>query len=507
MPTMTVSGDLNARITQFQTAFDGGIARGSGSSMSVSSGASATVALSGSGLSVASSGSTFINGTVNEMVLQELDLNNIPDFFIWLTISDISESGANLFELIERTSTTATGRFDEAYFADFLAGEDWAITGEDGDDTIAPGVEISLGRNDTIDGGAGDDSLDGGAGRDVVLGGTGNDTIVAAGSDDVDAGADDDLILADRTMDGSVDGGADSDTLRLLASADGVAVDLAAGTFGAGGTVAGIEVVEALGTGDDTLTGDDGANRLLADGGADLLQGGAGIDTLQGGDGDDTLDGGAGADVLEGGDGYDVASYESATRSVRVDLQNPAISFGDAVGDTFVDIEEFQTGGGIDQLRGDGSENIFRTGGVSDRLYGRAGDDMLFGEAGADAFYGGLGADTMTAGDDAGRRDRFIYFNAAESDVGAGNRDVITDYVPGEDRIELSRIDADITQGFKQRFDFIGDAAFSNTAGELRFEQQGGITLVQADRDGDGIADFEIELTGTLTLTTDDFLI
>ncbi|MFN3210922.1 MAG: M10 family metallopeptidase C-terminal domain-containing protein, partial [Roseovarius sp.] len=103
-------------------------------------------------------------------------------------------------------------------------------------------------------------------------------------------------------------------------------------------------------------------------------------------------------------------------------------------------------------------------------------------EAGADAFYGGLGADTMTGGADAGRTDRFIYFNAVETGVGAGNRDVITDFVSGEDRIELRRIDADITQGFKQLFDFIGDAAFSNTAGELRYEQVGGNTIVQADR-------------------------
>ncbi|WP_050531880.1 calcium-binding protein [Pseudaestuariivita atlantica] len=266
------------------------------------------------------------------------------------------------------------------------------------------------------------------------------------------------------------------------------------------------DVVDLLDGNDrfDALAGDDS---VLGNTGDDFIFGGSGIDTLEGGDGDDTLDGGAGGDVLDGGDGYDIADYGSATRSVRVDLQNPNISFNDAAGDSFISIEEYRTHDGIDQLRGDAGDNIFRTGGVSDRLYGRAGDDMLFGEAGADAFYGGLGADIMTGGSDAGRRDRYIYFNASESGVGTGNRDVITDYVAGEDRIELSRIDADLTQGFKQRFDFIGDAAFSGTGGELRFEQQGGITLVQADRDGDGMADFEIELTGTHTLTTDDFLI
>ncbi|MFN3210918.1 MAG: M10 family metallopeptidase C-terminal domain-containing protein [Roseovarius sp.] len=133
-------------------------------------------------------------------------------------------------------------------------------------------------------------------------------------------------------------------------------------------------------------------------------------------------------------------------------------------------------------------------------------DDMLHGEAGADAFYGGMGADTMTGGDDAGGAP-FIYFNAAETGAGAGNRDVITDFATGEDRIELGRIDADITQGFKQAFAFIGAAGFSGLAGELRYTQAGGSTIVQADRDGDGVADMEIELTGAINLVADDFLI
>src|SRR6056297_3236226 len=259
--------------------------------------------------------------------------------------------------------------------------------------------------------------------------------------------------------------------------------------------------------GANVIRGLEGYDILRGGVGNDTLSGGEGNDTLEGGDGDDTLDGGAGGDTFDGGAGRDTVTYESATRSVRVDLQNSAFMFNDAVGDTFTSIEVFQTGNTIDQLRGDSGANEFYTGGLSDRLYGRAGDDLLFGETGADAFYGGVGADTMTAGDDAGRRDRFIFFNMVESGVGEGNRDVITDFVSGEDRIEISRFDADITQGFKLRFDFIADAAFSNTAGELRYEQTGGITIVQADVNGDSAADFEIELTGTINLQLGDFLL
>ena len=260
-------------------------------------------------------------------------------------------------------------------------------------------------------------------------------------------------------------------------------------------------------SGNDTLLGGPGEDSLSGLGGNDHLSGGADDDTLLGGANADTLDGGAGGDHLDGGAGRDVASYESATRSVRVDLQNSQFMYGDAVGDTFVSIEVFRTGNTVDQLRGDDQANEFYTGGLSDRLYGRRGDDLLFGEDGADAFYGGLGADTMTGGDQADRRDRYIYFAIQESRPGAGNRDVITDFVAGEDRIEISRFDADTTQGFKQHFTFVGDAGLSGTAGELTYVHAGGNTIVMADTNGDSLPDFEIELTGLVTLTVDDFLL
>ncbi|KNG92230.1 calcium-binding protein [Pseudaestuariivita atlantica] len=284
-------------------------------------------------------------------------------------------------------------------------------------------------------------------------------------------------------------------------------------------------IFASLGNGNDTGTGGSGRDWIRGQAGDDSLIGGDGQDTLFGEDGNDTLLGGndddhlwasgMGADVLDGGDGSDTANYSDATGRVLVDFQSDVsgagfVRFfdeGAATGDTFANIENAIGGDFADNLRGDGASNMLEGGGVSDRLYGRAGDDILDGGTGADAMYGNLGADTMTGGDDAGRRDRYIYFQANETGVGSGNRDVITDFVSGEDRIELSRIDADITQGFKQRFDFVGDAAFTGTAGELRYEQTGGITLVQADRDGDGIADMEIELTGTIDLVAGDFLI
>lgn len=242
--------------------------------------------------------------------------------------------------------------------------------------------------------------------------------------------------------------------------------------------------------------------------------GGSGDDTITGNDLDNTLTGGLGADDLDGGAGIDTVYYAANSGRVLVDLQTDVSSAGFAApfaegagaGDTFANIENAQGGSASDNLRGDGGVNVLNGGAGSDRLYGRAGDDFLYGESGADAIYGNSGADRMSGGDGA-VRDRFIYFQMSETGVGGANRDVITDFVSGEDRIEISRFDADVTQGFKQRFDFIGNTAFSNTAGELRYQASGANVIVQGDVNGDGAADFEIQLLGVSSLIENDFYI
>src|SRR6056297_591532 len=268
-------------------------------------------------------------------------------------------------------------------------------------------------------------------------------------------------------------------------------------------------------SGDDYLFGDelannidglDGNDTILGLDGDDTLFGSAGDDVLEGGLGDDVLDGGAGADALIGGLGTDTASYDTATAGVRVDLAGVIAGTGDALGDTFDSIEILVGSRSGDALYGSNGDNSIFGGNGYDRLYGRAGDDVLEGGLGGDVFYGNLGADKMT-GDTTLQMDRFVYFTNLDSGAGAGNRDIITDFQHGVDRIELSRLDADLSQGFKQAFNFIGDTAFSNTAGELRYEQIGTDTIVQADFDGDALADFEIELTGTMVLDAGDFLI
>lgn len=238
-------------------------------------------------------------------------------------------------------------------------------------------------------------------------------------------------------------------------------------------------------------------------GGADQLNGSDAADLISGFDGADILTGGLGGDVLNGGDGFDMANFADAGARVQADLDNRVAGKGEATGDTFTDIEGLIGSRFGDNLRGDNGANLIQGGNASDRLYGRAGDDTLEGGNGADAIFGNGGADELTGG--AGR-DRFIYFNTNETRT--TSRDVITDFsLSDNDRIEISRFDADLTTGGNQVFDFVADAAFTNTAGELRYEKAGGITVVQGDQDGDGAADFEIELTGEIDLIASSFLL
>jgi len=157
---------------------------------------------------------------------------------------------------------------------------------------------------------------------------------------------------------------------------------------------------------------------------------------------------------------------------------------------------------GNDQLDG-GSGNDKLSGGTGDDLLkGGVGNDALKGGLGQDALVGGAGTDTMTGG---GGADTFRFTLATESAVGTG-RDVITDFSHIEgDRIDLSAIDAN-SNFFafgNQAFTFIGNQAFHNVAGELRFA--GGI--VSGDTNGDGRADFEIRVDTHGQLVAADFVL
>ena len=117
----------------------------------------------------------------------------------------------------------------------------------------------------------------------------------------------------------------------------------------------------------------------------------------------------------------------------------------------------------------------------------------MIGDGGNDVLIGGLGADTLTGGAGA---DSFVYLSNADSGVGL-NRDVITDFTRGSDRIDVSALNAS---------SFIGSALFSGVAGQLRTVNFDGTTIIELDSNGDRLADFQIELTGLMPLGFSDFL-
>ncbi len=160
-------------------------------------------------------------------------------------------------------------------------------------------------------------------------------------------------------------------------------------------------------------------------------------------------------------------------------------------------------GGGSDYLYGSGGDDVLRGQGGNDVLIGGDGDDHLIGGAGDDVLIGGLGSDILTGGKG---NDIFAFTDIAHSPADAG-RDRITDFTQGQDKIDLSSIDAIVGPGH-DAFTYIGMAGFS-AAGQLRqFDLGRGGIMVEGDVDGDGKADFQIAIqVSGLVLTADDFVV
>jgi len=81
--------------------------------------------------------------------------------------------------------------------------------------------------------------------------------------------------------------------------------------------------------------------------------------------------------------------------------------------------------------------------------------------------------------------------------------DVITDFLPGLDKIDLSLIDANAAANNDQSFAFIGSAAFTRVAGQLNYSSG----LLSGDVTGDGVADFQIRLTNNPVLSASDLIL
>jgi Ca2+-binding RTX toxin-like protein len=365
--------------------------------------------------------------------------------------------------------------------------------------------------NDTLRGGSGDDFLNGAAGADRMIGGAGSDTYVVDNTRDI----------IDET-----DGvGGDAGGNDVVRSSITFSLSNATRVFGD------VESLELIGSkhingtgnaGNNLITGNAGNNILIGLGGADTLDGAGGRDTasyaasdagvtvsLTGGPSsgghaqgdtlffienvigstfDDTIEGNAENNVLNGGahgaDG-DTVSYSNALAGVTVSLATTKAQNTYGAGkDTLIGFENLTGSAFADRLTGNAATNI---------LTGGDGNDVITGGAGADTLIGGSGAD--------------VFLFKALSESSPARYDVITDFQSGLDTIALSAIDANKSAKGNQAFQFGGES-FQAMPRSVTWWEEGGNTIVQADVDGNSVADFKIVLVGVnLSLDFTDFVL
>lgn len=397
-------------------------------------------------------------------------------------------------------------------------------------------------RGNVLYGGDGDDKLDGGNGADRMDGGAGNDTYYVDQSGDAiieggDGGIDTVVSVVTRLL------GANLENLTLAGFS---AIN---GTGNAGDNVLRGNAMENVlnggagadtmygGQGDDTYYVDDAGDALaeVADAGIDTvvssvtrllgahqenltLSGTAAIDgtgnsignALRGNSANNVLDGGTGDDTMQGGLGDDTYHVDDAGDII--------IEAGSAGTDTVVSSLTLGLGSNLENLTlsgtaaingvGNGLANALTGNGASNNLDGGSGNDSLAGGAAGDVLQGGLGKDVLTGGSGS---DVFVYLTV--SDSGPTGYDVITDFVRGSDKIDLSLIDGNPATEGPDALHFIGSAGFSDDAtGQLRYvyDSVNDRVMLYGSTDADAAAEFAVQVNGLGTLTglaASDFLL
>ena len=437
--------------------------------------------------------------------LLQMDRNGGGDAFVTLvTLSDT---------LAAAYAAENLGRFAQGPEQVGAAGND-TLTGSAGDDRL-----FGASGNDTLLGGGGADLLDGGTGADQMTGGAGDDVFVVDSFADVVTEAAGEGVDMVRTAIGSR-----TDYTQLYTLAANVEKLTGTGAAGQGVRANTLDNTVAMGAGADLIVLDDGGvdSVTAGDGNdyiyygatltvADMTDGGAGVDTV-GLVGSYSLTLGANSLVgveriamytgLQGGTGT-ANSYAITTVDANVadGAELFVIAASLTAGETLTFNGSAERDGRFTVLAGAGAD-VLVGGARADYLAGGAGGDQLFGLDGNDTLVGGAGADVLRGGNG---RDMFEF--AAVSDSTAAARDTIVDFNAGVDRIDLSQIDAVAGTGGNDAFAFIGSATFGNSAGQLRAYQANGSWFVEGDTNGDGVADFALQVMGSGALGAGDFLL
>ena len=322
------------------------------------------------------------------------------------------------------------------------------ITGTLGNDNL-----VGTPAADIVNALAGNDTLNGGAGADILTGGAGNDFYIVENAGDVvieNAGTGTDAVNS-------------SITYILTAN---------------------VENLTLIGTAIINGTGNALNNTLAGNAGANILNGLAGVDKLSGGLGNDTyvIDN-AGDVVTENiGAGTDAVN-SSITYILTSNVEKLTLTGTAALNGTGNTLNN--------TLAGNAGANI---------LNGLAGNDTLIGGAGIDTLIGGVGKDSLTGGLG---NDSFDFNALTELGLGASARDVITDFVRGQDKIDLLSIDPNLAVAGNQAFKFT--TTTFNTPGQIHYSNG----IISINTDSDAATEYEIQLTGEIptTLAATDFVL
>ena len=439
----------------------------------------------------------------------------------------VHDNGTTLLQLDEdgngtadQTLTIVNGEFDlaatEVGSTLELSITASTISGTDDDDTLTGTVD-----NDVINGLAGDDTITTLAGDDTVDAGNGNDTIIISsiGSGTIDGGAGQDLVQ----IDGS------SLSFSSTDEATNPEVELSTHMIS---DVERLEAVDAMGVNEVLLLGNNGSDTfdltpetaslvsVFAGGGADTVTGsdngafvrvdlGSGNDVFNGGASDSEIMTGLGADIVNGGAGFDSVVYIGSAAAVTINLDTGVNTGGTAQGDRLNNIDAVVGSAFDDTLTGSAGNDTLDGQDGNDAIDGGAGEDMIFGDDGDDDIAGNLGDDTLSggSGDDVisgGSGDDILRSGLGVDTLTGGtgadrfeiNVDGFSDTITDFESVDTLMLLAGQTNAIPS---FIGTAAFTNVAGELRFEQDNGETLLELDEDGDGMTD------QTLTIANGEF--
>lgn len=404
-------------------------------------------------------------------------------------------------------------------------------------DTLSS-IEHAIGTrfDDGFIGSSSGNLFDGGAGADSMVGLGGNDTYVVDDASDfvnetATGSGGDDLVRSWITF----ALGTNFERLELLGGGN---ID---GTGNAlNNTITG-------NSGSNTLDGGDGNDSLAGAGGADTLIGGAGNDTFVLGDGTDSVDDVSGTDTITSTINRSLALFStienlillgtatqgtgnvlrnSITGNTLANLLDGGVNIdtlaGGAGNDTYVvttgDVLTETSGQGTDTVRASQSyvlassanieklETVSLTATTAINLTGNALAQSITGNNGANKITGGGGKDTMS-----GKlgKDTFDFNAISDLTKSSSTTDVITDFTKGQDKIDLSTIDASSKAAGNQAFTLLTTkgAAFTGVAGQLHYKALGSNTLIEGDLNGDKKADFALLLLGSKTLAKTDFIL